>query len=266
MLLPNIPNSHLLKPSTTHQAHNLTHGLLLHRSRTSMGTSLPIPEAQSEVQVKICRDCFLDLKKGKIPLLFCANNTWSGDVPHKLHVLTLPESVLVARYFPAAHIVKLFPKVKGAKFWDTSILNSGVKGNVSTYWLDPNSIVDMLDGQTLPPSLDILVATIGITIVGPQNLPEKTLPGFLWVQRDRVRKALQWLKKNNCLYHDIIISKENLDLLLENDVPCQLLEVARYLSDTAALEQECSGYVVSDDDDNGDMVYVPGIPIQQSGK
>ena len=44
------------------------------------------------------------------------------------------------------------------------------------------------------------------------------------------------------------------------------VEVARYLSDTEALEQEHSGYVVSDDDDIGDMVYVPGIPIQQSGK
>ena len=52
----------------------------------------------------------------------------------------------------------------------------------------------------------------------------------------------------------------------ENDLPCQLLEVARYLSDTAALEQERSGYVVSDDDDIGDAVYAPCIPIQQSGK
>lgn len=108
-----------------------------------------------------------------------ANNMWIGDIPHKLDILTLPESILLAQYFPAAHIVKLFPKVKGAKFWESGILNNGVKGNVSTYWLNPNSIASMLDGKTLPLSPDILAATIGVTIIGPKNLSEKTLPGFL---------------------------------------------------------------------------------------
>lgn len=266
VLLPDIPNSHLLKPFTNHKAHDLTYNLLLHKPRTSMGTPLPIPSIEREVQVNICKDCHQDLMKGKVPLFSLANNMWIGDIPHELHVLSLPERVLVARYFPAAHIVKLFPKAKGAKFWDTSILNSGVKGNVSTYWLDPDSIVDMLDHKNLPPSPNILAATIGVTIVGPQNLPERTLPGFLWVRRERVRRALLWLQENNPLYRDIVINQENLDLLPENDIPRQILATTRYSSDTSTLEQERSGYVVSDDDEIGDLDFISGVPIEQSGE
>lgn len=40
-------------------------------------------------------------------------------------------------------------------------------------------IVHMTDTQTMPPSSSILAATIGVTFVGPQNLPQKTMLGFL---------------------------------------------------------------------------------------
>lgn len=41
-----------------------------------------------------------------------------------------------------------------------------------------DDIVHMTDTQTMPPS-SILAATIGVTFVGPQNLPQKTMLGFL---------------------------------------------------------------------------------------
>jgi hypothetical protein len=45
-------------------------------------------------------------KKKKTPALSLANGMWIGEVPLELSVLTLPERILVAHYFPAAHIVK----------------------------------------------------------------------------------------------------------------------------------------------------------------
>jgi hypothetical protein len=176
---------------------------------------------------------------------------WIGEVPHELSVLSLPERVLVARYFPAAYIVKLFPKRLGAKYWDPGKLNSGVKGNVSTYWLDPDSVADMITGQTMPPAANILSATIGVTIVGPQNLPERTLPGFLRVRRGRVLAALKWLKTNNPVYADIIISDVRLNKLPEDDIPKQILMTARYSADTSVLESERSGYMDLGDEDDG---------------
>ncbi len=104
---------------------------------------------------------------------------WIGDVPLELQILTLPERILIARYFPAIYIIKLYPKKKGACTWASANLHSGLRGNVSTYHLNTDDIAKMTCDQVMPPPLSILAATIGVTFVRPKNLPEKTMPGFL---------------------------------------------------------------------------------------
>ena len=58
-------------------------------------------------------------------------------------------------------------------------MNSGMKGNVSTYKLNTEDIADMVNLNEMPPPSRILASTIGVTIIGPKNLPERTMPGFL---------------------------------------------------------------------------------------
>ena len=38
----------------------------------------------------------------------------------------------------------------------------------------------------MPPPASILAATIGVTLIGPKNLPVRTLPGFLRVNRAHI--------------------------------------------------------------------------------
>jgi hypothetical protein len=83
---------------------------------------------------------------------------------------------------------------------------SGLKGNVSTYQLDQGQIASMVDGTIMPQSAKVLAATIGITFVGPKNLPDRCLPDIFMVRRARVQRALEWLKENNPLFTDIMIS------------------------------------------------------------
>ncbi|KAH9017120.1 hypothetical protein EDB83DRAFT_2196973, partial [Lactarius deliciosus] len=59
----------------------------------------------------------------------------------------------------------------------------GLCGNISTYRLNTDDVATITDAQLMPPSA-ILAATI-VTFVGPKNLPEKTMPGFLRVNRAR---------------------------------------------------------------------------------
>jgi hypothetical protein len=54
----------------------------------------------------VCTSCNDKLHHDKTPSLMLANGMWVGDVPLELSVLTLPERILVARYFPAAYIVE----------------------------------------------------------------------------------------------------------------------------------------------------------------
>ena len=174
---------------------------------------------------------------------------WIGEVPLVLRLLTLPERILVARFFPAAYIVKLYPAKKGARSWPSSGFHSGIRGNVSTYRLNTEDIAEMTDSQIMPPSSTILAATIGITFIGPRNLPERTMPGFLQVNRRRVHDALLWLKENNPVYHNIIISVDRLNELPQDDVPVEISCLMKLSDNVDQFVDENNGYVPDYDDD-----------------
>lgn len=239
--LENAGYQELLRPASTHPAHVLTNGMLLYEGAVDM----------TNKQFKICLECVTGLKNNKQPKHSLANDMWIGDVPRELKGLTLPERILIAKYYPAAYIIKLYPKQKGAKKWDTAQMHNGLKGNVSTYKLDPKQVVSMIDGTSYPPTPRILSATIGVTFLGPKGLPETTMPEMFRVRRRRVKEALLWLKTNNPLYVDITISEENLDALPDDGVPPEIMLVVKYSGDVMAAEREGAGYVPDDAGDEG---------------
>ena len=121
-------------------------------------------------------------KRPLSPRLSLSNDMWIGDIPPQLQNLTLPERLLIAKYFPVAYIVKLFPKHKNSFSWDRGQMYSGLKGNVSTYQLDPRQVASMIDGRLFPPPAKILSATIGITFVTPTGVREPTMPAMFRVR------------------------------------------------------------------------------------
>ena len=240
-----------LAPLIPHTAQKLTDGMLLHITPSSLRV-----DASGDAIANVCNSCTLDLRKNKTPAMSLANGMWIGDVPLELKVLTLPERLLVSRFFPAAYIVKLYPKKKGARNW-ASGLHSGLRGNVSTYRLNTDQIAHLSSSHVMPPSSAILASTIGVTFVGPKNLPQRTMPGFLRVNRNRVRLALEWLKENNLLYTNITISDERLGSLPVDGVPKEIFSVAKYSDDTRLLAEETDGYVPNDcADELGNPVYI----------
>lgn len=230
-----IPNRQLLTPHEHHAAHVLTDGLLLHVHALRVDAS--------GIYGSVCDECRRSLERNKLPRLALANGMWIGDVPFELSVLTLPEKILIARYFPAAYIVKLFPKGKRS-----NSVNSGLRGNVSTYRLNTSDIADMITDNIFPRPAKLLAAVIGVTIVGPNNVPEKTLPDFLHARRHRMRTALIWLKNHNPVYSNIVISEDRLAQFAEYGIPEELLGGVRYSDEVDLLERERAGYVPEEDD------------------
>lgn len=106
---------------------------------------------------------------------------WVREMPLELSSLTLPEQILVARYYSAAYVVKLYPKKKGACYWDAKTMHSTLHGNISTYRLNTQDVADIVSDKVFPPPMCMLAAMISITFVGPTGLPERTLPNFLQV-------------------------------------------------------------------------------------
>lgn len=225
-----IPAPELLRPYSPHPSHTLYGDMLLYSPSVANG------------RTNICVDCHTALKRGEQPIPSLANNLWLGDIPSVLSVLTLPERVLIARYFPAAYIVKLYPK-NPAYRPDPRTLTSGLRGNVTTYPLDVLKFSQYITSLQLPQPAHVLAATIGVTFVGVNNVPEKTLRGLFSVSRLRVRLALEWLCRNNPLYANVQVDEARLAALPEEGVPLQLLQVVRVAEDDTVLEKEHSGYV-----------------------
>ena len=101
----------------------------------------------------------------------------------------------------------------------------------------------MVSGDIMPPMPSILAATIGVTFVGPKNLFEQTMTGFLCVNCHHVCHALEWLKLNNPIYEHITISTEHLSHLPLNDVPVEITSVAKHSVGTTLLAKETDTYV-----------------------
>ena len=239
--LHSIPNPHRLVPTAPHPNHDIINGMLLHP-----------PGLTNEGGGNVCVDCLRALKMDKVPNLALANGMWIGQTPHELAYLTLPERILIAKFFPAAYVIKLYPKKKGAHYWDKRQMYSGLRGNVSTYQLDQAQITSMIDGSIMPQPANILAATIGITFVGPKNLPERCLPDLFRVRRTRVKRALEWLKEHNPLFENITISDSRLSELPEDDIPFELMSTTKLSTDVNMLYTEQDGYVPSQETDDGD--------------
>ena len=245
-----LKNSGKLIPHSVHPGHELTDGMLLHRCDESV-----FHDDSGTYFARACDSCLNILARDKTPPLALANDMWIGDVPLVLRILTLPERILIARYFPATYIVKLYPKKKGTRTWaSTSTLHSALRGNVSSYRLNTDQIAAMVGDSVMPPRPSILTATVGVTFVGPKHLPAKSMPGFLRVNRAWVRMALVWLKINNPIYGDITISDTRLDELPEDGVPPEIWSLVKHSNDTGLLAKEMDGYVPEDPTDDEGMI------------
>ena len=71
------------------------------------------------------------------------------------------------------------------------------------------------------------------------------MPGYLRVNRTRVRMALDWLKENNPFYEHLTISAERLDALPKDDIPKEIVNLVKFSDDTRPLAEEQDGYVPS---------------------
>jgi hypothetical protein len=170
---------------------------------------------------------------------------WIGRVLPELEDLTVPERLMISKYFPSAYVYKLYPK-QGAAGWDNSQLQSGMKGNVSTYRFDPAQVAGMINGQLLPHPPKVLAAVIAVIFISSNRHFAKTLPKVLRVRREKIRQVLVWLQKYNPLYKDISISEEHLNAFPNNDVPNEISSTVRYSEDISALEHEHGTYVPAD--------------------
>ncbi|KAJ7120682.1 hypothetical protein C8R43DRAFT_866361, partial [Mycena crocata] len=97
------------------------------------------------------------------------------------------------------------------------ILQRGICGHIIVYPQRPSVIA-----KTLPPSLEDITTPICVIFVGSHPptsewLKTKALP--LIVRKERVMRALDWLKIHNRLYRDVFIDRDVLKELPDEAIP-----------------------------------------------
>ena len=178
-----LPNVHCLVPSHPHPTHTLFNGKLLEPQGVK-------GEGEDAV-VSMCGECFDDLKGSEEkPLKYAlANNMWIGNIPWALSILTFPEQLLIAHLYPQVYVFKLFPKkIRGNR--DAETLQKGMRGNISTYKLNMDSISSMVHGNMMPHPPAVLVSVISVTFVGLGKLSKHWLKSTFYVRHRVIFEAL----------------------------------------------------------------------------
>ena len=98
---------------------------------------------------------------------------------------------------------------------------------------------------------------LAVTFVSSKKLPKGWLKTMFCVRRCVVHDALLWLKANNVLYQDIVISEDRIGQLPLDDVPVELVAVMVQEEDESVATNEQESYVMAEGettDGDGDVV------------
>jgi hypothetical protein len=241
--LSSLPNRHVLQPKSYVPAEELVDGLLIERQGTTHTEG-------SELQVAVCEECLKALQvqdRQKPPKYSLANGLWIGRVPWQLQCLTLPEQLLVARLYPKAYIVKLYPKDRrGGR--DQTTLHDALRGNITTYEFNTDRIASMIEGRLMPQLPAVLPAVLSVTYVGVGPLPKNWILDTFRVRRNQVGEALRWLKQHNASYYgDIQLDAGRLFTLPLDDVPMEIMATLQQNTAEGVAVQERAGDEVNED-------------------
>ena len=231
-----VPNLHRLRPTIPHPKHDLYQGVLLEPEGVDTQHS-------SSVMVNTCVDCrkAQESKIDRPPRQSLAGGMWIGEVPFELSSLTLPEALLIAHKYPRTFVCKLWPKDRRGA--NPNSLNTALRGNVTSFDLNVQSVSEMISGNLMPRPPQILASLITITFISRFPLPPSWLRGTFRVRREHVKCALEWLKDNNPYYKDINIDDSRLESLPEDGVPDELLHIVRQERDELNIARENDSYV-----------------------
>ncbi|KAG9092535.1 hypothetical protein FRC06_011888, partial [Ceratobasidium sp. 370] len=170
---------------------------------------------------------------------------WIGPIPLDISCLTVPEQILVSLYHPRSYVYNLYARDMWGFVGNLSLLQAGLKGNVTTYELNMPHVVRMLEGKLMPRPTSILASMIAVSFIGPGRVPKSCLRRTFRVRRAVVLAAIRCLKAvtKHPGYADIEISEDALAQLPEDNVPVEILVAIRHEENVERAQQEADSYL-----------------------
>ncbi|KAF8322939.1 uncharacterized protein EI90DRAFT_2936214, partial [Cantharellus anzutake] len=183
-------------------------------------------------------DSLCNWKKNKKPQHALSNGMWLGNMHSVLKHLTIPEQMLITLIYLCSFVFKMHPLTCGGH--NPTMLQRGMRGNVTSYDMDMKEIMAMVEGKKMPWLTRVLASIIMVTYVGQDQLPMQWLKSTFRVWHHNVLQALQWLIHYNPLYRDVEIDESILASLHNDDIPIEIQAGMRHKPDEVGLD-ECQG-------------------------
>ncbi|KAJ7264735.1 hypothetical protein C8J57DRAFT_991011, partial [Mycena rebaudengoi] len=150
-----------------------------------------------------CAECITRGKFVSLPMLSWANGCWIGPVPPEPQSLTYAEELVIAR----AHSTKCWARIASGGSSGPSAQRA-VHGNVCVHPHEISELATVLLGPMSTLYDEIVVIFVSDDQEATANIFERT--PFL-VRCGHILRALEWLKRNNPLYFDIVIDYDTLN-------------------------------------------------------
>ncbi|KAF8313745.1 uncharacterized protein EI90DRAFT_3022553 [Cantharellus anzutake] len=233
--IDSIPHSNHLHPVwNPHPAHVLMDGMLLETKGIQCNNT-------KGASVHLCGECLHHLSSNKLPPFTLLNKMWIGPVPEVLSQLTMLEQLLLTPVYPQCFVYKLHPK--SGSTGDPTREQSGLRGNVTSFLMNTDEVVEMLKGAKMPRPASILASVLAITYVGVGQLPINWLKLMFCVRHRAVLEALAWLIQNNKYFLGYVIDEEVVTSLPEDNVPVEIIASIRQETQMDILEKESDACV-----------------------
>ncbi|KAI6014639.1 hypothetical protein EDC04DRAFT_2578722 [Pisolithus marmoratus] len=159
-----------------------------------------------EATLLICSDCLADLSKEKIPRFALMNDLYWGELPDVFTDLTWVVEKICAIYCTSAHVTHLFQS-------SDPLQPKVFHGNTCAH--DMNIVST---ASVLPHALTDVTGLLSVIFVGPGKFDPKQLGTIFHVCKAKIWAFLLWLKHHNCLYADIPLDPDAVDLYPDNDM------------------------------------------------
>jgi len=142
----------------------------------------------------ICASCKESIKHGKIPKFALARGLWLGQIPEELQQLSFAEKLLISRVRHNRCIVRV---------------GKGMHKMIANAVMFEHPIQKIY--TVLPPPIEEMDELLAFIFTGPCQPTEDDFRRTpLLVRRNKVARALEWLKLNHKDYLDLEISYKNL--------------------------------------------------------
>ena len=195
---------------------------------------MPVFEEASlrDGRYQVCKTCSSGVKAGRfvsVPRLAYANDTWVGAVPYELKDLYPLGEFAIAR----ARVTSVVYKLEKKYYFS--------RGNACFLPQEPRNLLNILPAEISTLADSVIVIKVGRPGEQPPLRDLRASP--LVVRRSRIEAALRWLKQNNPLRADIIVSDKALRQYPDGEggeIP--LPESVYFVNDSPSLAAEGKGY------------------------